>query len=96
MPGRGRDLSCFVVDEYAILLEPPITVIRCPPGTQSLNLAERGQKRLLMLCSPDLHYGRLSLKGCEVMLFVAEGQLDNHPMTHSHDPAQSSVSRLEA
>ena len=63
VPGRGPDLNSAVVDDYANSIEPPITAIRCPPGTQSRNLAERGQKKLLMACSPNLHYGRLGLKG---------------------------------
>ena len=64
-------------------VEPPISVLRCPLGTQSLNLAERGQKELLILCNLNLHYGRLSLKLWKDILFAAEGQLDHQPMLHS-------------
>ena len=42
LPGRGRDLNSAVVDDYVNSIEPPISVFRCPPGTQSLNLAGRG------------------------------------------------------
>ena len=74
----------------------PITVIRCPPGTQGLDLAERSQKKLLMLCDLNRHYGPLSLKGWGGMLFAAEGQLDHHPMPKTSDPAQRAVSSTEA
>ena len=93
VPGRGRDLNSAVVDDCVNSVEPPISVFRCPPRTQSPNLAERGQKKLLMLCNLKLHYGRLSLKLWEDMLFAAEGQLDNHPMPRSLDPNLRSVSR---
>ena len=49
VPGRGRDFNSAVVDDYDYSVEPPISVFRCPPGTQSPNLAERGQKKLRML-----------------------------------------------
>ena len=62
MPGRGRDLNSAVVNDYVNSVEPPISVFRCPPGTYSLNLAERGHKKLLLLCNLNLHYGRISLK----------------------------------
>ena len=96
VPGRGQDLNSAVVGEYANSAEPPITVIRCPPGTQSLNLVERSQKKLLMLFNPNLHYGRPSPKEWEDMPFAAEGQLDHHPMPQSRDPTQRAVPRLEA
>ena len=38
-------------------VEPPISVFRCPPGTQSLNLAERGVKKALMLLNLNIHFG---------------------------------------
>ena len=79
-----------------VRVEPPISVFRCPPETQSENLAERGQKNLLMLCNPNLHYGRLSLKGWEAMLFAAKGQLDHLTMPRALAPAQRAVSRFEA
>ena len=96
MPGRDQDLHSAVVDKYVNSVEPPITVIDCLPGTQSLNLAERGRKKLLVLCNPNLHYGRLNLKGRKKMLFAAEGQLDHHPMPQSSDFTQHVVSRIEA
>ena len=45
-----------------------------------MDLAERGQKRLLVLASPDLHYGRLSPVAWENLFFAAQGQLDFHPV----------------
>ena len=63
VPGRGCDLNLAVVDDYVNSVEPPISVFRCPSGTQSLNLAERGQKKPVKLCNLNLHYGRLNLKG---------------------------------
>ena len=71
-------------------------MIRCPSGTQRSNLAERGQKKLLMLCNLNLHYGRLSSKEWEEMLLAAEGQLDHHPIPQSGDPKQHGVSHIEA
>ena len=96
VPGRGRDLNSAVVDDYVNSAEPPISVFRCPPGTQSPNFVERGQKKLLMLCNLNLNYGRLSLKGWEDMLFEAEGQLDHHPVSLSRDSSLRFVSRHEA
>ena len=84
------------VDAYVNSVEPSIAVIRCPPLTQCLNLAERGQKKPLVLCNPNRHYGRFSLKGWGGMLFAAESQLDHHPMPYSWDPKQCAVSRIEA
>ena len=49
-----------------------------------------------MLCNPNLHYGRLSPKGWEDVLFAAEGQPDHHPIPRSHAPALRVVSRHEA
>ena len=49
VPGRGRDLNSAVVDECVNSVEPPISVFRCPSETRSLDLAERGQKKLLVL-----------------------------------------------
>ena len=95
-PGRGQDLNSAIVDEYVNSVEPPISFFRSPPGTQSFNLAERGQKKLLMLRNLNLHYGRLSLMGWEDMLFAANGQLDHHPMPRALAPAQRTVSRHEA
>ena len=94
--GCGQDLPSAVVNEHANLVEPPITTIRSPPGTQSLNIAERGKKKLLMLCNHNLHYGRLSPSVFEGILFAAEGQLDHHPIPQSRDPTQRAVSRLGA
>ena len=71
VPGCGRDLNTAVVDAYVNSIEPPIRVIRCPLGTQSMNLAERGQKRLLVLANPNFHYGRLSPVAWEKMFLVA-------------------------
>ena len=93
VPGRGPDLNSAIADDYANSAEPPISCFRCPPGTRSLNLAERGQKKPLMACNLNLHCGRLSLKGWEDMLFAAEGQLDHHPMPRSCDPKLRFVSR---
>ena len=76
-------------------VEPPIFITRCPPGAQGLNLAELGQKKLLVLCNLNPHYGRLSLEGWEGMHFAAEGQLDYHSMPRSRAPAQRAVSRHE-
>ena len=73
VPGLGRDVNSDILDEYANSVEPPITLIRCPPGTRSPNLAERGQKKIPMLCNLNLHYGQLSLKWWEDMLLAAEG-----------------------
>mmetsp|Transcript_21593 Transcript_21593/g.48809 ORF Transcript_21593/g.48809 Transcript_21593/m.48809 type:complete len:237 (+) Transcript_21593:479-1189(+) len=78
---RPRPLPKYcVVNDYVNSVEPPIRVIRCPPGTQSMYLAERGQKRLLVLANPSLHYGRLSLVAWEDMFSAAQSQLDFHPM----------------
>ena len=94
--GRGRDFNSAVVDEYVNSVEPPTTGVRCKPGTQSLDLAERDQKEPLVLCNFSLHYGRLSLKGWEEMLFAAEGQLDHHPMPQPRVPTQRAVSHIGA
>ena len=58
--GRSRDLNTAVVEEYVRGIHPQFCITRCPPGTQSMNMAERGQKRLLMLAILNLHHGRLS------------------------------------
>ena len=87
MPGRGQDLNSAIVDELVNSVEQPISLFRCLPGTRSLNLAERGQKKLQMLCNANLHYGQLSPKGWEGMLFAAEGQLDHHPIPRPLAPA---------
>ena len=71
--GRGRDLNTAVVEEYVRGIQPPFRIIRCPPGTQSMNMAERGQKRLLVLANLDLHHGRLSLLALDDMFLAAEG-----------------------
>ena len=63
VPGRARDLNTSEVEAYANSAEPPINFLRCPPGVQSLNMAERGQKRLLLLANLSLHFGRLSMAG---------------------------------
>ena len=75
--------------------EPPNTVVGCPLSTESLNLAERGQKRPLILCNLNTHNGRLSMKGWDEMLFAAEGQLDRHPIPQYGSHAQRVVSRIE-
>ena len=59
-----------------------------------------------LLCNLNLHYGWLSLKLWEGMLFAAEGQFDLYPMPHSkkglptstnpNDPDLRSISRHEA
>ena len=92
--GRGRDFNTAVVDEYANKVEPPVRITRCPSGTQSMNLAERGQERLLMLANLNLHHGRLSLLAWEDMFFAAEGQLDYHPMAGAEDAQFRSECRL--
>ena len=73
VPGRGRDLNTVVVDAYVNSVEPPIRVVRCPPGTRSMNMAERGEKRLLERANLNLHHGRLSLLAWEDMLLAAGG-----------------------
>ena len=50
-----------------------------------MNMAGRGQKRLLKLANLDLHHGRLSLLAWEGMFLTAEGQLDYHPMAGAED-----------
>ena len=84
--GRGRDLNTAVVESYVRGIDPPFRIVRCPPGTQSMNMAERGQKRLLMLANLNLHHGRLSLLAWDDMFLAAEGQLDHHPMAKAEDP----------
>ena len=56
--GRGRDLNTAVVGEYVKRAEPPVA----SSGARMvlMNLAERGQKRLMTLANFDLHHGRLS------------------------------------
>ena len=83
--GRGRDLNTAVVEEYVRGIDPPFRIIRCPPGTQSMNMAERGQKRLLVLANLNLHHGRLSLLAWDGMFLAAEEQLDYHPMAGAED-----------
>ena len=39
--GRGRDLNTAVVEKYVRGIHPPFRIIRFPPGTQSMNMAER-------------------------------------------------------
>ena len=58
-----------VVDDYANSVEPPIRAVRCPPGTLSMNKAERGQMCLLV---PGA-----------TCFFAAEGQLDFRPMPNA-------------
>ena len=43
------------VDEYVNSVKLPIIAIRFPPGTQSPNLVERGQKKLFMCYNPNRH-----------------------------------------
>ena len=81
---RGRDLNIAIADAYVNSVEPPIRIIRYPPGTRSMNLAERGQKRLLVLAYLNLHHGRLSLLAWEEMFIAAEGQLDFHCMPQAN------------
>ena len=45
-----------------------------------MNLAERGQNRLLMPANLNLHHGWLSPLAWEDMYFAADGQLDLYPM----------------
>ena len=92
--GRGRDLSTAIFDEYANKVDPPIRIIRCPPGVRSMNLAERGQRRLLVLTNLNLNHGRLSPLASEEMFFAAEGQLDYHPMAGAEDAQLRSECRL--
>ena len=73
VPGRGRGLNTAIVGDYANSVEPPIRNTRYPPGTQSTDLAERGQKRLLVLADLNLHYGLLSPVAWEGKFFVAQG-----------------------
>ena len=49
VPGRDRDLNSAIAGDSDNSVEPSISVFRCPPGTQSPNLAKLGQKKLLML-----------------------------------------------
>ena len=92
-PGRGRNPNSAIVDEYVSSAGPPIT----GTCTQSPDLAERSQKKLLTHCNFDLHYGRFSLRCWEGMLFVTEGQLDHiPPVSQSGDPKQSAISCIEA
>ena len=83
--GRGRDLNTAVVEEYVRGIDPPFRIIRFPPGTQSINMAERGQKRLLVLANLNLHHGRLSLLAWDEMFLATEGQLDYRPMAGAED-----------
>ena len=54
-------------------------------------MAERGQKRLLMLANLNLHHGRLSPLAWEDMFLAVEGQLDFHPIPK----AKAAESRAE-
>ena len=92
--GRGRDLNTAVIDKYINKIEPPVRITLFPPGTQSMNLAERGQKRLLMHSNLNLHHERLSLLVWENMFFAAEGQLDYHPTAGAEDAQLRSECRL--
>lgn len=95
VPGRARDLNTSEVEAYPNSAEPPINFVRCPPGTQSLNMAERGQKRLLLFANLSLHFGRLSMEGRKGMFLAAEAQLDFHPMPRSAVPALRDICRYE-
>ena len=70
--GRGCDLNTAVVAEYVRKIDPPFSIIRCPPGIQSTNMAEHGQKLLLVLANLNLHHGRLGLLAWEDMFLAAE------------------------
>ena len=56
-------------------------------------MAERSQKRLLVLANLNLNYGRLSPLALEVMFLAAEGQLDYHPMAGAEDAQNRSECR---
>ena len=60
---RARYLNTAEVEAYANSIEPPINCMRYPPGTQSLSMVERGQKRPLLLANPHPYFGRLSMAG---------------------------------
>ena len=94
VPGHGRDLNTAVVDGYANSVEPPIRITQCPPGTQSMDLAERGQKRLVVLANPNLHSGRLGLVAWEDMFFAAQGQLDLQLLPGAETPGPRTECRL--
>ena len=48
-------------------------------------MAERGQKRLLILANLNLHHGQLSLLSWDDIFLAAEGQLDHYPMAGAED-----------
>ena len=86
-PWRGQGLNSAVVDAHVNSVESPISITRCPPGTQSPNLTtERGQKRFPMPNNLRLHCGQLGMECRGDMPFSAKGQLDHHPMPQSGDP----------
>ena len=59
-----------------------------------MNLAERFQKRLLVLANLDLHHGRFSPLAWEDTFFAAEGQLVYHPIARAEDAQLHSGCRL--
>ena len=40
VPGRDQSPNSAIADGYVNSVEAPISVLRCPPGTHCLNLAE--------------------------------------------------------
>ena len=92
VPGRARDLNTAEVEAYANYFEPSTNF---EPGAQSHHMAERGQKRLLLLVNLNLHFGRLGKAGWQGLCVfpAAEAQLDFHPMPWSAVPGLRDMCR---
>ena len=52
VPGKARDLSITEVEAYAGFVEPPINLVRCPPGTRSLNMPSADRSGLCSSRTP--------------------------------------------
>ena len=94
-PRRARDLLTSEVEAHANYVEPLMNSVRCTPKTQSLSMAEREQKRLLLLANRSLNFGRLRMTGWQDMFFAAEAQLDYHPMPRFAIPTQRVICSYE-
>ena len=83
VPGLASDLGTSEVEAHANSTEPSINFVRCPPGAKSLYMAKRGQKRLMPLANPNLHFGRPYMAGWQDMFLAAEAKLDFNSMPRS-------------
>ena len=82
LPSRASGLATAEVDSYTNSVEPPISVIRRPSGTQGL-------------ADLNLHFGRLDMKRWQEKFLAAEAQPDLHPIPAAANSALRDVRRHE-